>query len=96
MTKSAVVPPVPILSDTHHSGVSRRLVDAAYASKSRLYGNKTTPGLTQRTGELPVLPPGVQRATFNAAIEELKQTLGSQHVVINDRPLDDGWYLEHP
>lgn len=93
---SSKVPPVPILSRSLHSGVSKRLAEAANASKSRLYANKTVTGLTPRQGELPVLPPGIQRATFSAAIDELKRALGPQHVVINDQPLDDGWYLEHP
>lgn len=93
---AGTVPPVPILSDSHHSGISKRLAEAANAAKARVYANKTVSGVTPRKGELPVLPPGIQRQTFNTAIEELKRTLGSEHVVINDKPLDDGWYLEHP
>lgn len=93
---AGTVTPVPILSDSHHSGISKRLADAANAAKARVYANKTVSGVTPRTGELPVLPPGIQRETFNTAIEELKRTLGPEHVVLNDKPLDDGWYLEHP
>jgi hypothetical protein len=95
-TTGATVPPVPILSDSHHSGISKRLSEAANASKARVYANKTESGVTSRKGELPVLPPGIDRDRFNAAIENLKRTLGSENVVINDKPLDDGWYLEHP
>lgn len=49
-----------------------------------------------RQGELPVLPPDTTRAEFNQAIGELQQILGVEHVEINDKPLVDGWYVEHP
>jgi hypothetical protein len=47
-------------------------------------------------GELPVLPPGVSRAKFNVAIEELKEIIGAENVELNDKPLVDGWYLDQP
>ncbi|KAL1992451.1 hypothetical protein VTN49DRAFT_4483 [Thermomyces lanuginosus] len=90
------VPPVPILSENRHSGIPANLADKANAAKARVWKNKTFSGITQRQGELPVLPPGIERQKFNAAIDELKQLLGPEHVVINDKPLEDGWYLEHP
>lgn len=90
------VPPVPILSENRHSGVPANLADKANAAKARVWKNKTFSGITQRQGELPVLPPGIERQTFNTAIDELKRLLGPEHVVINDKPLEDGWYLEHP
>lgn len=95
-SNGANVPSVPILSESHPSGIPSRLLDAANDAKSRVRHNKTVSGVTLRHGELPVLPPGIQRDGFNAAIEELKRELGPEHVVLNDKPLDDGWYLEHP
>lgn len=93
--QGAIQPP-PVLSDSHHSGISQRLLEEAKASKSRLYSNRTVPSVTARKGELPVLPPDTTREQFNAAIDELQKILGSRHVVLNDRPLEDGWYIEHP
>ena len=95
-TNRAKIPAVPILSKLHSAGVPSRLLDAANDAKSRVYRNKTVSGVTQRQGELPVLPPGIPRDGFNAAIDELGRVLGSEHIVLNDKPLDDGWYLEHP
>ncbi|KAL2815101.1 hypothetical protein BJX63DRAFT_430923 [Aspergillus granulosus] len=34
--------------------------------------------------------------TFEAAIAELRERLGAEHVQLNDKPLVDGWYMEHP
>jgi FAD/FMN-containing dehydrogenase len=96
MAPKNTVPPVPVLTDSHHSGVSSRLAEGANAAKERVWHNKTTSGVTARHGELPVLPPGIERSRFNTAIDELRRILGPQHVAINDKPLDDGWYLEHP
>jgi hypothetical protein len=46
--------------------------------------------------DLPVLPPGVSRSKFNAAIDELKKSIGAENVELNDKPLVDGWYLSQP
>jgi hypothetical protein len=46
--------------------------------------------------DLPVLPPGVSRAKFNAAIDELNEAIGAENVELNDQPLVDGWYLSQP
>lgn len=93
---SKSIRPVPILTESHHSGISKNLSKAANEAKARAWANKTASGVTPRQGELPVLPPGIERDRFNGAIQELKRTVGSENVVINDKPLDDGWYLEHP
>jgi hypothetical protein len=96
MAPKTSVPPVPVLAANHHSGISSRLAEGANATKERVWYNKTTSGVTPRHEELPVLPPGIERTKFNTAINELRRILGPQHVAINDKPLDDGWYLEHP
>ena len=36
--------------------------------------------------DLPVLAPSISRAKFNAAIEELKASIGTQNVELNDKP----------
>lgn len=87
---------VPILSSKTHSGAPLRLLREAKRAKALLYSNKTTIDHQSRTGELPRLPPGVDRATFNRAITQLRLLIGSDNVEINDKPLNDGWYLEHP
>lgn len=46
--------------------------------------------------DLPILPPGVSRSKFNAAIDELKKAIGAENVELNDKPLVDGWYLSQP
>lgn len=39
-----------------------------------------------------MLPPGMTRGVFGLAMEELKKNIGDVNVVLNDKPLDDGWY----
>lgn len=82
--------------DEKHSGVPTRNLDEAYASKARLYSNKTVPPSRARTQDVPALPPDVDRTTFNKAIVDLKRILGDDNVEVNDKPLVDGWYMEHP
>ncbi|EPQ50565.1 vanillyl-alcohol oxidase [Gloeophyllum trabeum ATCC 11539] len=89
------LPPTPLLSEKH-SGIPERWAEQCKESKARLYSLKTLPASVPREGELPVLPPGIDRPTFNTAIAELKETLGEEHVELNDKPLVDGWYMEHP
>lgn len=60
----------PFLSDSHHSGISQRLLEEK-ASKSRLYSNRTVPSVTARKGELPALPPETKRERSYAAIGEM-------------------------
>jgi hypothetical protein len=74
--------------------VPERLSQEAIAAKTRLYSNKTVNESTSRKRS--ALPPGVSQDQFDTAISELKKALGSQNVELNDKPLVDGWYLEHP
>jgi hypothetical protein len=87
--------PPPTLA-TKHSGLPERLLDIGTESKNRLLSKRTVPESVPRQGELPRLPPDTTRADYNQAIGELKQILGDEHVEINDKPLVDGWYVEHP
>jgi hypothetical protein len=88
--------PTPLLSDNIHSGIPKNLEADAKVAKERLYSNKTVPDTVPRERDVPRLPPNTTRDKFDAAIAELRQRLGDEHVQLNDKPLVDGWYMEHP
>jgi hypothetical protein len=81
-------------------GAPPRLYSLEKIVKQKIDDNKTVEldGLPRRetAEDLPVLPPGVSRGKFNAAIEELKKAIGAENVELNDQPLVDGWYLSQP
>jgi len=86
--------PPPTLEATY-SGVPSRLASIAQQAKDRLYSHRTAPESVARTHDVR-LPPDTTREAFDEAIWALKRTLGIENVVLNDKPLIDGWYLEHP
>ncbi|KAL3489208.1 hypothetical protein BJX62DRAFT_252752 [Aspergillus germanicus] len=92
----STLPPTPLLSDNIHSGIPKNLEADAKVAKERLYSNKTVPDTVPRERDVPRLPPNTTRDKFDAAIAELRQRLGDEHVQLNDKPLVDGWYMEHP
>jgi hypothetical protein len=81
-------------------GAPARLKEFEKIIKKKVEDNTTAKldGLPRRElpDDLPVLPPGVSRGKFNAAIDELKKAIGPENVELNDEPLIDGWYLEQP
>ena len=79
---------------TKYSGVPERLEQEAFAAKARLYSQKTLPDSVPRRKT--VLPPGVGKQDFDQAVAELKSALGDGNIELNDKPLVDGWYMEHP
>lgn len=85
--------PTPTL-DELHSGVPKRLAADAAEAKDRTYKLSTGPP-PQPVRHLR-LPPDVDRATFDKAIQELRQAIGAEHVTLVDGPLEDGWYCERP
>ncbi|EJT98909.1 vanillyl-alcohol oxidase [Dacryopinax primogenitus] len=89
--------PTPTTQESH-SGIPPSLIPLAEESKLLLHSTSTPLGRTSAAREepLPVLPPDVDRPTFNAAIQELREGLGEEWVVLNTEELDDGWYMEHP
>ena len=87
--------PTPLLSPSKHSGIPKRLATEAAAAKQKLFGNKTLPQSGPRRNDTP-LPPEVSKEAYDAAIDELRELLGGDHVELNDKPLIDGWYMEHP
>jgi len=76
----------------HHNGVPGRLREDAADKKKKYLGLRTMKASETRDEDVPVLPPGISREVFDLAIEELKQKIGDANVVLNDKPLDDGWY----
>ena len=90
------LPHTPVLSESNHGGIPSRNAEQAKIAKARLYSNKTLPEYSNRSSELPVLPPGVSHQQFGSAITEIRGQLGNEKVEVNDKPLRDGWYMEHP
>lgn len=80
---------------TIHSGVPARLSKEADAAKERLYSLKTLPDSVPRKSSVR-LPPDTSQEKFDTAIVALKKVLGDDGVELNDKPLVDGWYMEHP
>jgi hypothetical protein len=81
--------------DAIHSGVPARLSNEAATAKEKTYSLRTLPNSVPRQSPLR-LPPGVTREVFDKAINELRKVLGDDGVQLNDKPLVDGWYMEHP
>ncbi|OQE13590.1 hypothetical protein PENSTE_c052G00782 [Penicillium steckii] len=80
--------------DGCHSGIPRNLLRSAAQVKANLVSNQTID--PRERAQLPVLPQGFTSSQFATALAEIIHYLGKQHVEINDKPLDDGWYIEHP
>ena len=78
-----------------HSGVPERLTQEAIAAKDRLLSRKTVPDSVPRRRPHS-LPPDIDQTTFDTAISELKDSLGANHVEVNEKALEDGWYMQHP
>lgn len=85
--------PIPDLAD-RYSGVPSRLSQEAIDAKSKLFSQKTAPDSVARRRT--ALPPGVSKEAFQKAVAELQSTIGKENVELNDKPLVDGWYMEHP
>ena len=71
-----------------------RLTQDAIDAKARLFSQKTLPDSVARRRT--ALPPGVSREAFDQAVADLRSALGNENVELNDKPLVDGWYMEHP
>jgi hypothetical protein len=79
---------VPTLPGTH-SGIPVYLLEKAKKAKSGVFDTRTKPQKERQ--RLPVVSQGIERDEFMAALAELKGQLGAEHVVVNDKPLVDGW-----
>jgi len=82
---------VPTLPGTH-SGIPTYLLDKARSAKVGVFDGRTKP--VRERQRLPVVPQGIERDEFLAALADLKEQLGSEFVEVNDKPLKDGWYME--
>ncbi|RFU35028.1 hypothetical protein B7463_g1275, partial [Scytalidium lignicola] len=91
-TKDALTE-TPLLSEKH-SGIPANLLSKAQKAKALIYETRTKPTSTRQ--RLPVIPQGVEKSKFFQAIDELTKELGLENVNLNDKPLIDGWYMEHP
>ncbi|KZO95768.1 vanillyl alcohol oxidase [Calocera viscosa TUFC12733] len=94
---SLPIPPTPTWPEVY-SGIPSRLAHTAAQTKEKIYAQRTLPLAAERTQveELPILPPETTRAKFNEAVAELRKDIGERNVELNDKPLIDGWYMEHP
>lgn len=79
---------VPTLAQKH-SGIPENLLDKARAMKKDTFDKRTKP-VNERL-RLPVIPQGVAKDVFFLALEELRGEIGTDHVELNDKPLEDGW-----
>ncbi|KAF3387326.1 Vanillyl-alcohol oxidase [Penicillium rolfsii] len=77
-----------------HNGVPERLLHKAHRAKALIQGIATKPVRPRQ--RLPVVPQGIERQQFFLALDELSTELGNENIEINDKPLDDGWYMEPP
>ncbi|KAK3688844.1 hypothetical protein B0T22DRAFT_407519 [Podospora appendiculata] len=84
---------VPTLPGTH-SGIPTYLLEKARKAKEGIFETRTKPRAERQ--RLPVVPQGIERDAFLQALAELKEELGAENLEINDKPLTDGWYMEHP
>ncbi|KIW69779.1 hypothetical protein PV04_05637 [Phialophora macrospora] len=95
MPVSTTSPSTPPVYPAAYSGIPESLLNKAVREKSRLWANQSKEFHTPRKRGL-AIPAGIGRVEFVKALEELSQNLGKGHVVLNDQPLEDGWYMEHP
>ncbi|KAI1089491.1 vanillyl alcohol oxidase [Rostrohypoxylon terebratum] len=85
---------IPSLKEKH-SGAPSRLSQEAKDAHARLHSNRTLP--TSQPRNRPVrLPPDVSLEEFETAVKDLRTEIGDENVEVNDKPLVDGWYMEHP
>lgn len=85
---------IPTLSSSH-SGIPIRLEKEAGIAKEKAYSLRTLPESVPRQYPLK-LPPNTTQEKFDIAITELRSLLREDGVELNDKPLVDGWYMEHP
>ncbi|KAI2617187.1 vanillyl alcohol oxidase [Hypoxylon sp. NC1633] len=85
---------IPSLQEKY-SGTPARLGQEAQDARARLFANRTLPVSRPRKNATR-LPPGVSLEDFDAAIKELRGAIGDDNVEVNDIPLVDGWYMDHP
>ncbi|CZR56299.1 uncharacterized protein PAC_06187 [Phialocephala subalpina] len=83
---------IPLLSERHF-GIPQNLLEKAQKAKSLIYETRTKE--TNTKDRLPVVPQGIEKEVSVKALDELGEHLGKENVEVNDKPLVDGWYMEH-
>lgn len=90
------LPTPPPTVDDVYSGAPSRLAQEASSVKALLSHSRTLPSKQSRQPTVR-LPPDVTLEDFSTAIQDLRDQIGEENVVVNDADhLDDGWYIEHP
>ena len=87
MSTSPTNPPV---YPAVYSGIPERLLHKAVRDKKKLWEHQSKEFQTPRKRGL-AIPAGIGRSEFLKALEDLAQKLGKENVVVNDKPLEDGW-----
>ncbi|KAJ5890035.1 hypothetical protein N7504_010845 [Penicillium tannophilum] len=85
--------PIPTLEEKHN-GVPAHLLHKAYRAKGLIQNIATKK--PQARKRLPVIPQGIEKSRFFLAINEISTEIGNKNIEINDKQLDDGWYMESP
>lgn len=86
------------MTQQYAPGIPVRVADYVNSVKKRFEENATQPSVKpckENSQDLPVLPPGVSRKTFNEAIEQLRVIVDG-HIELVDHELGDRWYLHRP
>lgn len=79
---------IPLLPECH-SGIPQFLAEKAKGAKGWVFETRTKPQRERQ--RLPVLPQGIERDAFFAALDSLRAQIGEANVEVNDKPLKDGW-----
>lgn len=87
--------PIPYIEEGVYSGAPSRLREEADKTLSTLLSNRTVP-TTQPRKHGVRLPPDTNTELFELAIKDLQAKIGAENVEVNDKDLDDGWYMDHP
>lgn len=96
VTMTDLIPTSTPTLEEKHSGVPPRLVEQAKRAKDLLQSRRTASKASTSQQRSLHLPPYTSRQKFDEAIAKLKEAVGDEFVHINDQPLVDGWYMEHP
>ena len=88
MSSEEAAADIPVLPESH-SGIPPFLLDKARGAKAWVFETRTKPQRERQ--RLPVIPQGIERDVFFAALDDLRGQIGADNVQVNDKPLRDGW-----
>ncbi|KAF2014751.1 vanillyl alcohol oxidase [Aaosphaeria arxii CBS 175.79] len=90
----STLPETPTLGKVH-SGIPESLLHKATSAKAAVYDGKTVSDKIPLKRGLPI-PQGISEKAFLSAIDELRTAIGAENVELNDKEVNNGWYMEHP